>query len=464
MLLISMILWTLFDRAISCLSSFPVSCSCQQDGGAISITCSGSDYLEEDLERQINDLFVRRQSDPIRRLVIQNTKLSGIPGVVCRLETLEELNLSQNRLESISPFDCFTHLVQLRSLRLSGNRLTHLYEGSLNGLQQLQVLSLERNRLEFIHPRLFSNSSDLINLRDLNMANNRLTSLEPWPLIRAQVRPGFSADLTYNNITKFTNTIDFRYTCASGPIKVKIYLRANPIKHLTDMSNGWNITRMVDLFCFFGMTGSDVTMSLKMVPLECDCQDFDLLRNIRKLAASTLFTEPFCLFPASVMGLKVMSVPLDQLVCGIEDQCPTNCVCTKQPSTLTIYVNCTNAGLHSLPLVLPPLNQGSKYRYHLILGQNSIKTVKWMDYMEKTRVLDLSKSRVEVVDDHAWAAFQTWKPCALTTTISPNFLGYSCPSNFRTPTRKSISRTIQFLASAKISGSSRGWYRWAKDL
>ena len=126
MLLIFIVLCTLFGRAISCSSSFPISCSCQQDGGVITITCSGSDYLEEDLEREINDLFVQKQSDPIRKLVIQNTKLSNIPEVVCRLETLEELDLSQNRLESISPVDCFTHLVQLRFIALERQQ-THTF-------------------------------------------------------------------------------------------------------------------------------------------------------------------------------------------------------------------------------------------------------------------------------------------------------------------------------------------------
>ena len=68
-----------------------------------------------------------------------------------------------------------------------------------------------------------------------------------------------------------------------------------------------------------------------------------------------------------------MYLNVDLLVCDIVDQCPSGCKCTKQPSTLTIYVNCTRANLTEMPLKLPPIKQRSLQKYSLILSENQIK-------------------------------------------------------------------------------------------
>ena len=102
----------------------------------------------------------------------------------------------------------------------------------------------------------------------------------------------------------------------------------------------------------------------------------------------------------------MMSVPVDQLVCGIVDQCPNGCNCTKQPSKLIISINCANANLHEMPLNLPSIKQHSAYRYNLILSENQIKLLEYREYMNTTTSFDVNHAGVTDIDEEVWRSFQ----------------------------------------------------------
>lgn len=80
------------------------------------------------------------------------------------LETLEELDLSDNHIEDVTPL---ARLVRLRSLDLSKNRLTEDALSALSPLRRLEHLNVRDNNVRDI-----SGLSDLTTLRYLNLHSN----------------------------------------------------------------------------------------------------------------------------------------------------------------------------------------------------------------------------------------------------------------------------------------------------
>jgi len=114
-------------------------------------------------------------------------------------------------------------------------------EGVFTNLHQLKSLVLFHSHIKSIEPRVFDESANLTSLSHIDLNHNDLTELEPWPVIRAQHRP-MSINFAGNSITKFTNTLQWRFNCNSTrPFETRIDLSANDIKHISDILYGWNI-------------------------------------------------------------------------------------------------------------------------------------------------------------------------------------------------------------------------------
>jgi Leucine-rich repeat (LRR) protein len=102
----------------------------------------------------------------------------GYPGMLCfprelcSLQNLQILSLDFNRLISIPPE--IGRLAQLRELDLFNNRLTTL-PAEIGQLAQLRKLDLDNNRLISIPPEI----GRLAQLRELCLDNNRLTTIPP---------------------------------------------------------------------------------------------------------------------------------------------------------------------------------------------------------------------------------------------------------------------------------------------
>jgi len=108
-------------------------------------------------------------------------------------------------------------------------------------LHQLKTLRLSYNSISSVEPRVFDESANISSLSFIDLYDNAITELEPWPLIRAQHRP-MSVALKYNHITKFTNALQWSFNCSSTKVfKSRIDFRNNEIQHITDVIKGWNI-------------------------------------------------------------------------------------------------------------------------------------------------------------------------------------------------------------------------------
>jgi len=92
-----------------------------------------------------------------------------------------------------------------------------------------------------VEPRVFDESANLTSLSWIEMSYNRMTELEPWPLIRAQHRP-MHVDVSFNLIANFTNALRWSFDCHSTKVFAStLDLSRNKMKHMTDILRGWSI-------------------------------------------------------------------------------------------------------------------------------------------------------------------------------------------------------------------------------
>uniref|UniRef100_A0AAR2IHW6 Uncharacterized protein n=1 Tax=Pygocentrus nattereri TaxID=42514 RepID=A0AAR2IHW6_PYGNA len=90
------------------------------------------------------------------------------------LQRLKTLNLSGNRLSSF-PGGIFNLLSSLSELMLDNNLLSEVKESDLKDLIKAKVLSLSHNRLSQIHPSAFR---ELYNLEVLKLNGNNISEIK----------------------------------------------------------------------------------------------------------------------------------------------------------------------------------------------------------------------------------------------------------------------------------------------
>jgi len=105
----------------------------------------------------------------------------------------------------------------------------------------MTTLHLSTNSISSVEPHVFDESSNLTSLTDVYLSYNRLTELEPWPLVRAE-RRSMSVDLSGNRIARFTNAMRWSFDCnRTRVLKTELDLSANYVKHVSDIFIGWNV-------------------------------------------------------------------------------------------------------------------------------------------------------------------------------------------------------------------------------
>lgn len=131
----------------------------------------------------------------LESLDMHGNRLSTIAVGLRRLERLTTLNLSKNRLTNGS-LHFLGEIRSLRELRLSENLLEGECIGSLSNLNCLEVLDLGNNLISFVS----ANLADLVNLRILVVAGNKLNSV---PFQFFQSLPLVELDAARNRLDGF---------------------------------------------------------------------------------------------------------------------------------------------------------------------------------------------------------------------------------------------------------------------
>ena len=419
----SIVLLSVRTYAIQC----PQTCNCyQQNSQQLTVDCGRSEVNESILSEQL-DLLLSDDAlgERLTSLRISNTPLTQVPQSVCRLYNLTSLGLDHNRLTSL-PDNCFTNMISLRHLSAAGNSIAKLQDGLFDGLNSLVELRVGWNPITTIGLHVLSNQFDLVNLKTIDLSNNKLQTLEPWPFIRGlhgspnSHVPVF-INLSSSQISTFTNNIKHRISCSSRSY-LKLELGYNNIRHINDVVVGWNLSAWTVLCEMFPGPNSHQWMNghhpLKFVgpfysrQYVCDCQDFFYHYISRTYVIHYSLTDPLALFVCSApphLEYKVArSVPLEEFVCQLADRCPSGCRCVYRPYNATLHVYCSAANLSSLPLDLPPLPK-SYVRYKLDFSNNKLRRLEHRSYFVNTSILDVGNCSISIVDIDAWREFAEMK-------------------------------------------------------
>ncbi|XP_071846885.1 uncharacterized protein [Apostichopus japonicus] len=128
------------------------------------VTCNGSiRYVPRNLPKNTSFLGLR------------NNYVETIEaGTFVGLRSLKALDLSNNKLKSLSP-KLLEDLSSLRDFNVSYNELTYLPETLFKGLRKLETIDLDENKLQNLPANLFKNLSSV---DDLSLEKNEITVLQ----------------------------------------------------------------------------------------------------------------------------------------------------------------------------------------------------------------------------------------------------------------------------------------------
>lgn len=129
-----------------------------------------TDALEVDLVSIITN--ENNSEQKINYLIVTNNQVSLIPSIVSHLTNLTHLDFSNNSISAVS--DAITTISSLTHLLLRNNRITdNDLPKDMIGMKNLRTLNLSGNRLTTLPPQLL----DISSLRSLYLGANQITEV-----------------------------------------------------------------------------------------------------------------------------------------------------------------------------------------------------------------------------------------------------------------------------------------------
>jgi len=161
----------------------PTNCSCWLtedwhtfDEYSLLVDCQGrTDADSGRLSKEIGSMLSSNLTyDLLTSLSIVNSSLTHVLRSICRLTTLRWLYLHNNQLTRLP--DCLSNLSNLITFKADDNSIETLQDGVFDGLTELTVFGLRRNGISSIGLSVFTASSNLSSLLDIDLSENNLTS------------------------------------------------------------------------------------------------------------------------------------------------------------------------------------------------------------------------------------------------------------------------------------------------
>jgi len=330
-------------------------------------------------------------------------KLQRLPKNICDFPNIVEINMNNNLLTSVDQISCVT---EIDSLFISGNRITSLTRDTFKNNRKLRILDISNNRLTNLQPHTFDTTMIVTAFLDYNqlpiidISNFRLK----WPFNFISLRknkihtitglkhydkfviegdnygPGL-IDFSGNNITKEISAKLSEYgMIATANTGVFFGFNQN-----TDINN-WLCNCKVVPYLHYK---PGVYQSVSRISSNAECYGKKNRKNSRKVTSQDLFTPYNCTYTLS-------------------DGCPGKCLCYYKvflpispfasfvSSEHVTIIDCRGAKLKNLPERLPKVNN-----IELILSESQISTLSYRDYLKNVSKLNLSNSKLFLIDKAA---------------------------------------------------------------
>ncbi len=158
-------------------SNIPAQQEAREEAQSIIIDCINNKSSELDLENIGLDALppfdrIYKQLAHVTMISLSGNQLTELPdNAFAGLPNLKELNLSRNRLTTLS--EAFEELTNLQILLLDGNKLKSLGIEFVN-LKNLLLLALSQNRIVTINPQAFSAFGNI----EINLSKNKISRIE----------------------------------------------------------------------------------------------------------------------------------------------------------------------------------------------------------------------------------------------------------------------------------------------
>ena len=178
-----------------------------------------------------------------------------------------------------------------------------------------------------------------------------------------------------------------------------VNIGGNPVSHLMDMFNGWNITGPEVYRClnYIQKQYRYLRFYLLGLNLSCDCVDYEILKHTWNTPVFGALQGVHCIDHNTGLTKPINTINMIDVVCELPDRCPSSCQCVYRPDNTTLHIYCSTANLSSLPLDLPPLPK-SDVRYKLDFSNNKrLQHVGHRPYFLNTSILDISNCSISEV-------------------------------------------------------------------
>ncbi|XP_060063737.1 protein toll-like [Ylistrum balloti] len=350
--------------------------------------------------------------------VLRKTDLADCP------KNATTLNISSNSIQTLDG-DVFDDFWNLFSISLSYNQIRSFPSGLLKNMRSLKHFEANNNALEALEDDLFMGLLDvpLVNLVTMDFSHNNisnigsnvfhadmalilnvdlsfnsLVSFEPWPYIpQTDQNDGDEVIWNFQNnfIVNFTNNMNWVYNLIEE-YEHEIYLQNNQLSTINkDMMNIYNHGFIGDYLSEFLTFHLNITQN----PFFCDCKPYVYVKALHESVMFYLQVDEhrfICNGPSNLQGIDFMhDLELDEFLCNLTDNCPTGCFCQERPHSRDLFVDCRDASITSLPLMLPHATYGN---ISLHLDNNNIKYLTKTNYSHQISNLTVSNNQLTSID------------------------------------------------------------------
>lgn len=270
-------------------------------------------------------------------------------------------------------------MTHLKELYLNNNKLSAIHKDAFIDLEDLKIAHMQNNYLNFVYnieiPFMHTKS-----LTELNLRNNSITSFEGYNLFNLDLE---HLDLSYNRISK----IELNQMIVTWRDSISVNLTHNNIKTIECDQLSYAILNRTIRDAFNAVVNMEKPnvlwkWQLKDNNINCDCNLFHFVKFLKDNYKNARYWQfdlenLTCASPANFKGQLVSNIKYEELVCPLDDPksdikyCPSKCSCWARPYYGMGIINCSNAGLKTVPS-LANLRDHAIKAYELNIEYNNI--------------------------------------------------------------------------------------------